>query len=127
MKTLLFVLSLFLFYGKVNSAPIVLEAPIKDVGTPVTVSISTITWTKVPTSQTSGRTGVLVNLPATAAANMVGHLGDCTSTAIATTIRPIEIIKGEDYSNLALREDICLWVLSIHTAAESLHYQEIKQ
>lgn len=111
----------------IHGAPMTMEAPIRDYGTPTTVSISTSAWTMVPTTSTTGRIGIYVDVPATANASMVAHIGNCTSTAVATTVRPIEIVKGEQSSYFPLRDDVCLWVLSLHSAAESLHYQEVKK
>lgn len=110
----------------VYSAPLVVEAPVKGYGTPTTVSISTSTWTQIPTSQTSGRLGVFVDNP-NGNSVMVGHIGDCSSTSIATTVRPIEIAASSNSSYIPLREDVCLWLLSLASSAESVHYQEVKQ
>jgi hypothetical protein len=104
-----------------------IESPIRDYGTPTTVSISTSTLTKVPTSQTSGRIGIFIDAPSTNSGRTVGFFGDCSSTSIATTVRPLEISPGTNTSYLALREDVCLWLLSTHTSAENVHYQEVKQ
>ena len=101
---------------------------IKSYGTPATISISTSAWTKVPAATAlSARAGFVVSLPASASANMVGHFGDCTSTAVATTVRPIELVKGNGFTFIPLRSDVCLWLLSIHTAAENMHVQEVTQ
>lgn len=109
------------------AAPPVAEAPIKSYGTPVTLSISTSTLTKAPTSQTSGRMGIFIDNPNTNTARVVGFLGNCTSTALASTIRPIEIAPSSNSSYFPAREDVCLWLLSLHTSAESIHYQEVLQ
>jgi hypothetical protein len=58
---------------------------------------------------------------------MVGHFGGCTSTAVATTVRPMEYAKGNGFTLVPVQDGICLWLLSIHSAAESVHVQEIKQ
>lgn len=118
--------------GTAYGAPPVAEAPIKDYGTPVTVSISTDTgaaaaWTKIPTSQTSGRMGIFLAIPSGNSGDILGHLGNCTSTAIATSIRPLQYARGSNSPLIPLREDVCLWLITSHTSAESVHYQEIKQ
>lgn len=115
-----------------HAAPPVAEAPINGYGTPTTVSISTDTsfvaaWTKIPTSQTSGRMGIFVSVPAANTGALVGHLGNCTSTVIATSVRPIQIIKGTNNEYISMREDVCLWAITTHSSAESVHYQEVKQ
>lgn len=107
--------------------PLVAEAPPDSVGTPVTVSISEATLTKVPTSQTAGRVGIFIDNPATNNARVVGFYGNCTSTALASTIRPIEIAPGTNSDFYPMSERICLWLLSLHSGAESVHYQEVMQ
>jgi hypothetical protein len=103
------------------------EVSISTVGTPTTVSISTSAWTMVPAASTlATRNGINLSVPASLNAVVVGHLGDCTSTAIATTVRPLEFSKGSFYF-IPVNNSICLWTLSLHTAAESIHVQEVKQ
>jgi hypothetical protein len=109
------------------AAPPVSEAPISGVGTPVTVSIDASTLTKIPTSQMSGRIGVYVDAPASNSGKMVGFFGNCTSTALANTIRPIEIAPGTNSSYYPMREDVCLWLITTNATAENIHYQEVKQ
>lgn len=114
------------------SATPVAEAPVNGYGTAVTVSISTDTglaaaWTKIPTSQTSGRLGIFLDAPATNTGRIVGHFGNCTSTALATSIRPIEIAPASNSSYIPLREDVCLWIITLNSSVENIHYQEVKQ
>jgi len=131
------ILSLVLYLSAVScysAAPLVNIAPINGVGTPVTVAISSTTLTKVPTSQTSGRMGIYINVPSTW--SVVGFMGDCTSTSLASTIRPLEWSKTTinvgpsiDPSFMPIREDVCLWLISLNTTASSqnIHYQEVKK
>lgn len=129
-----FVLALVLIASlsvAVFAAPPVMEAPINGFGTPVTVAVSSTTLTKVPSSQTSGRVGVYVSLPA-GNTGMVGHIGNCTSTSLASTLRPIEISTGTGMlpsRYFPIREDVCLWLLSLNAneATQTLNYQEVKQ
>jgi hypothetical protein len=109
------------------AAPPVSEAPISGIGTPVTVSIDASTLTKIPTSQMSGRIGVYVDNPATNTGKMVGFFGNCTSTALANTIRPIEIAPSTNSSYFPMREDVCLWLITTNATAENINYQEVKQ
>lgn len=131
MKYVISALVILSFAVGIKAAPLVLNAPILGSGTPVTVAISSTTITKLPTSQTSGRTGVYISNPTTNAAPVSGFLGDCSSTALASTIRPISISTNPASNNmfLPIREDVCLWLISLNTAAAtaSIHYQEIKQ
>lgn len=104
------------------------EVAISEGGTPTTVSISTSAWTKVPAvSSLARRTGMVVSVPASNTANVVGHFGGCSSTAIATTVRPMEFLKGGGFTLVPIDENVCLYLLSIHTAAENIHVQEIRQ
>ena len=111
-----------------DCAPFAAEAPVIAYGTPTTVSVSESAWTKVPASQTiNGRMALIVDVPATSNANMVGHLGDCTSTSIATTVRPLEFIKSSGFAVIGVNPGVCLWMLSLHSGAENVHVQEVKQ
>ena len=103
------------------------EVSISTIGTPTTVSVSTSAWTMVPAaSSMTGREGIMVSLPTTLNAVVVGHLGNCTSTAVATTVRPLEFAKG-GFVLVPVGPGVCLWTLSLHTGAESIHVQEIGQ
>lgn len=110
---------------------LVTEAPISGYGTPVTIAISSTTITKLPSSQTSGRFGIYVSNPSTNTGDVAGFFGNCSSTALASTIRPVVIstrsVEGMYY--IPMREDVCLWLISIPTTAatQSIHYQEVKQ
>lgn len=117
----------------VKAAPLVTESPVNGYGTPVTLAVSSTTFTKLPTTQTSGRVGVYVTNPSTRP--VAGFFGDCTSTALATTIRPIQfalVTAGTGDANtqyFSMREDVCLWLIELQTdtASQNVHYQEIKQ
>lgn len=131
-KICLFFILTICLYGKLFCAGVpVVEQPINSYGTPVTVAISSTTLTMVPTSQTSGRFGIFVSNPSSNAAAIEGFLGNCTSTALASTIRPISISTNPANNSqyISMREDVCLWLLSLNTAASSanIHYQEVKQ
>lgn len=128
MKRFLFVTVVSLLAAKAYAAPPVILSPIKDYGTPVTVAISSTTLTKVPTSQTSGRVEVYVSNASTRP--VTGFFGNCTSTALASTIRPIRIVNDttEQGSKVfPIREDVCLWLISTETVtdSQSIHYQEV--
>lgn len=127
MKSLLF-LGLLLFPGALF-ARTVAEEPVRELATAHTVSIATHTWTKA-TSVTSAttlkrRAGVKCSNPATSNAAMVGILSIGTPSE-ATTIRPIEIQEGEN-PFIPAGDGIDLYLLSLHTAAENAHCQEVGQ
>lgn len=127
-KLILFGFLFFLVQG-LKAAPPVAEAPIKSPSTPATIAVSSTTLTKVPTTQNSGRMGLFFDNPATNTGRMVGFFGDCTSTSVASTIRPIEIAPGTNTLFFPAREDVCLWLIDLNTAAasENCHIQEVTQ
>lgn len=134
MKRLMFGFGLMFLTGAIYAAgALVVESPINGYGTPVTIAISSTTLTKVPSSQTSGRVGIFISNPASNPVTpMAGFLGNCTSTALANTIRPIEIATSSSTTTnryFSMREDVCLWLLSLDTTASTrnVHYQEVKQ
>lgn len=129
MKRLLLV-AVFLFSVRLlYAAPLVTESPIRTVGTPATIAVSSTTLTMVPTTQTAARLGIFIDNPSTNTENIVGFIGNCTSTALASTIRPIELSPSANTAYIPLREDVCLWLLSLDTAGSSdnVHIQEIMQ
>lgn len=111
------------FAGK----PLVAEAPVNAYGTPVTVSIDNTTLTKLPSSQTAGRVGIYLDVPNTNTGKIVGFFGNCTSTALSSTIRPIEIAPSSNSSFIGMTDGVCLWFITTHTGPENVHYQEVKQ
>lgn len=133
MKKFLFAVGLVSVLCSIGHAvgPLVVEAPINGYGTPVTIAISSTTLTKVPSSQTSGRLGIYISNPSTNGGDMAGFLGDCTSTALASTIRPFVIDNSSTTVSqyISMREDVCLWLLSLYIGAstQNAHYQEVKQ
>lgn len=134
MKKYIVFLFSFLAGSYVHAAGLLVrETPIIDFATPVTIAISSTTLTKVPTTQTSGRFGLYINNPSTNSGSISGFLGNCTSTALAITIRPIVFSTNPVQNSVAdffpMREDVCLWLISENTAAATanLHYQEVKK
>lgn len=110
-----------------NAAAPVFESPIYNYGTPVTVSIDNSTLTKVPTSQTSGRNGIFLAIPSANTGDIVGFIGNCTSTGLANTIRPLKFTKSTNSVYIPIREDICLWLVTTNGSPESISYQEAIQ
>lgn len=119
-----------LFGGLVNAGEI---ERISGYYAPQTLSVSTTAWTRIPSTTTvaavsSRRIGVYVDVPSTSNANMVGIFDSCsaTSSSVATTIRPIELIKGSEAYFFPLSPSVCLYLMSLHTSAENVHYQEVR-
>lgn len=104
------------------------EVSISEGGTSTTVSISTSAWTKVPAaSSLARRAGMVVSVPSTNNANVVGDLGSCSGYSSATSIRPLEFVKGAGFILVPIDDNLCLYLLSLHTAAENVHVKEIRQ
>lgn len=131
MKRLFGIGFILFFNSNVFCAVPVAEAPISGVGTPVTITITSGTLTMVPSSQTSGRMGVFVDLPGGALSGVAGFFGNCTSNSVAATVRPIELSSVTASPNdtfFPIREDICLWLTALGSAGgQIIHYQEIKK
>ena len=133
MKKITMVTFLLLMSVCVSAAPPVMETPIKMAGVPTTISVSSSTLTKVPTTQTSGRTGIYISNPAGNAFNFTGFIGDCTAATSTSTIRPIEITASTGTLNnryFPLREDVCLWLTAGSgsvSGTANIHVQEVGQ
>jgi len=110
------------------AAPRVSEQSVTDVGTATAVSISTSAWTKVPASSSlTSRTQIRIGLAAGLNAGMGGILGDCdTSPSEAITVTPRVYAKGASYV-VEVYQDVCLYLVSLHTAAENADVQEEKK
>lgn len=108
-----------------------IEQPIVSYSTPIAVSVSVSAYTNVTAASTriSGMTAILIDNPSTNSAAVHGHVGNCTSTAVSITDvkGPIEIAPSSNGGYIALAEDACLWLVSRHTAAESITIQGVSQ
>ena len=133
MKKLLF-FGLILFacpFLKSEGIP-VRQAPIKTVVTPVSVAISSFTFTKVPTSQTVGRMGIIVSNPWANLSPISGYYGNCTSSSAVAAVSPVWIAISSNTTNndkyISMREDVCLWLVNMGAVGNvNLHYQEVAQ
>lgn len=130
MRRWLFGLSL-LIAASGMAAPPVYEAPIRDVCTPATITLTPNTaWSMIPASATgncAGRSGLTVSNPAVNSGVMGFALTLGTSISVSTSIRPIELSPGEGFS-VQLGTDLNVWAVTITTnSTENLHYQEFKQ
>lgn len=109
-----------------------IEAPIKRWTTPVSVSVSTSSYTNVISTTTRalyGITAILIDNPSTNTGIVHGHIGNCTSTAVSTsTVKgPIEIAPSSNGGSIGLSDDECIWLVSRHTSAESVTIQAVSQ
>lgn len=112
------------------SATDVIEYGVRSANEPVSVLVSTSTYTNVTstTTRSGDMTALLFDNPSTNTSIMHGHVGGCTSTAVATTVLgPIEIHPSSGGGMLALQPTQCLWMLSRATSAENLTVQGVSQ
>ena len=109
------------------AAPFVAEAPIKTSGQAITVSVSTSAWTKVndATSLVPSRTAFRVTNPTSNTAVMYGMCKASAPTE-AITVKINEIAKGSNIT-FPCAAPLDLYLLSVHTAAESAGVWEIGQ
>lgn len=126
MKKLLVLLILAVSFGTVH-ADNVREVPFTSASGSETVSISSFTFTKIPTTQVDGRWGFYVGVPSTNTGDIVGVAGNCTSTSVATTVRPIQMIKGTSSYFFKYNQGMCLWLITTHTSAENVHVEQVIQ
>lgn len=131
MKTVFKALVVVLFAAKISfAATETIEQPIRAYGTPTAISVSTSVYTNVTPSgvRIEDMTAILINNPTSNNATVQGHLGNCTSTAVSTsTVKgPFELAVGAGGSIL-LDKNVCLWLISRHTSAETIVVQAIKQ
>lgn len=111
----------------ISHAGVVREGSFSAFGIPTTVSIDNSTLTKIPTTQTAGRIGYYVSISSANAGSMVGFNGNCTSTSIANTVRPIRIAPGSNSVWFKNNENVCLWLITTTGSAENIFYQEMFQ
>lgn len=134
LKKVLFFASLTALAGltDLNAAIETVNSQISDHGTPVAVSVATGAYTNVTSTTTRSlfnMTGILIDNPSTNTGIVHGHVGNCTSTSISTSSvkGPIEIAPSANGGSINLGPDECLWLVSRHTAAESITIQPISE
>jgi hypothetical protein len=121
------ILATMLFLApKAGAVEAVKTVPIGAAGTGTAVPISTSTWTAVPaTSSLNRRTLVKVRNKVSNNAAII-----CTASAAspseAITVGDIEIQPGENPS-LELDDNMDLYCVSLHTAAETINVKEYRQ
>jgi hypothetical protein len=116
-----------LFSGAVHASPPTQEMPVYPCADAFTVTLTTYSWTRVPTTNCSGRSLIVLNNPASNTANIVGHVTTATTTSISTTTKTIELIKGAGDSGRGISEEGYLWLMSLAASAESVSGQEFRQ
>lgn len=138
MKKLVLVVPLLLFVGvSAFAASPIKEEPISNVvdknGTlkAGAVSVSTSTWTLVPSAASGNiekRSGIFLTNPGTNTGNMgIVLTNTATTPTISTTTYTVKIDKGNPTVSLLVNETIYVWAISLHTSAENLNYQEFRQ
>jgi hypothetical protein len=106
----------------------VTEGSFNEAGTGETVSVSSFTLTKVPTTQDDGRVGFFVSISSTNAGALVGFAGDCSAAQYANTVRPIRVNPGSNSVWYKFNQGVCLWLINTGGAgAENAHVQQMYQ
>lgn len=129
MKKLLLTVLACAAAATLQAEPMFQETPIRIIGAPEAVSISTFSWVKLPAAANiDARSGLYYSLPSGATSNMAAHFGNCTSTSISTTTQPMEIVKGTGWQFQPIAQQLCMWVVSKNTSsAETIYVQQISQ
>lgn len=131
MKHFLFAVALICFGSSVAGAVDSFELPISSVTAPAAVSVSSSAWTNVTPAAVKLQfmSGILIDNPSTNNAAMHGFISDCTTpTASTVTIKgPIELPTANSGGFVSITEEMCLWLVGRHTAAESVMVQGVKQ
>lgn len=129
MKTVFIAFMAMAFASIAKSATITKELPADGYGTPVTVSVSSFTLTKLPTYSTlPNRSGIVLNVPNSNTGDIVGHFGNCSSAPAASTVRVLEIGPAQSDRFFPVGPNSCLWVITTNTTgAENVHIQEVRQ
>lgn len=118
----------FLFFAgllgnDVYAAPLVEEQALNGSGTLTSVSITTDAWITT-TSTLGGRSGIKVNNLSTNNASIAATCG--TAVPGNLTDYDIEIQTGEN-PFIPCANNLNLYLLSLHTAAETIKFREYKQ
>ena len=116
--------------SSVLAKPLVSEAPLRTDSIDFEcVSISTSTWTQVPSSNTSGRVGFELNNPASNSSSVHGFRtssSDVPSDSTSTT-KVVEFSPSSAPSYLPYSDETYLWLVSQNSSAEDVCVQEYKQ
>lgn len=92
------------------------------------VSVASAPWTQLITSNLIKRDGVLINNPSTNSGNLFIHLSTVTTApTISTNTAIIEIKPSDSTATLSVSEDIHIFGITTHTAAETIYLQEFRQ
>jgi hypothetical protein len=123
-------LSIIALYTPLHAGkPLVAESPVEICTDAFTISIASAPWTKVPTAQCAGRTGVFLN-------NLSGNTGTirCIPTASSTvptvstaTYAVWELTPLANASFLPGSDKVYFWCITTNTSAESASGVEVKQ
>lgn len=111
------------------AAGAVFEQPVNNQGTAGCISVSSRTWTAVPTSALGPRVGLYVTVVTTAAANMAAHVGTTDTPTLGLTVWPIILKPGlTQYHGLS---SVSIFYLLAGPSAtvqnETACYQEVRQ
>lgn len=122
---------------KALAATEVYELPISSATQPAAISIASAAWTNATPAavKLTDMAGIAIGNPSSNARDMFGFLSDCTTPTYSTTsIRgpfeiPVATVTAGGYkaSFIPMTEDMCLWLVGRHTAAEAVTVQGVKR
>lgn len=109
-----------------------IEVPISSYSAVTAVSIASHAWTNATPAavRLTDLSEVLVDNPSSNSAAMHGHVWGCVTAPTASTSTykgPVELTAADPAYRLAITEDLCLWLVSRHTAAESVMVQGVRR
>lgn len=102
-------------------------AKIQGVGTPACVSVSSFSWTAIPSTATikAGRGGILISAPPTTAGLFnVAMTSSTIQTPGFSTSTFLTQMDAKDYIDLPVSQFVYIFAVSTHTASQDICYQE---
>lgn len=98
----------------------------KFVGVSSNVVVSTQAWTAVPTTPDPNRKGLLIDNYATNTGSMLYVFTQDGATPTVPITQGAAIAPADEPLILSIGRKVYLWAVSLHTAPESIFYQELK-
>lgn len=109
--------------------PLVSEAPQKLCTSSFSMSITTFSWTVVPSSNCAGRVGIYVNALSsnTGTVRCIPTSSSTLPVSSTSTFAVWENVPSSNAMFLGLQDNQYLWCLTTHTSAETISGVEVKQ
>lgn len=128
-KVLMLVMALAWPLSSWAGKPLGAEAPFEICTDGFSVTVTSFSWTRVPSSQCAGRTGVFINALSgnTGTARCIGTATTTTPSVSTGTYAYWENPPSSNAMLLGASDKVYLWCLTTHTASEALSGVEVKQ